>query len=296
MFFPKFLKIAFAVIFAGTLSVVTFAQAKPVSPTEPAHAAVQLRIAYWQAPKGAPEVLYYRDGSKFVPFQIFQKAFLRTIEYSGAVPIAIFRKATAEEIEQRKHMPGMSKTEREYVPVFQIKTGALRDVGVLILPVEKLEDISENKVLIFDYSEAAFPYGSACIINLSRFNLLGQFSPKNQEPQNFRLGAGKRFVSAPINERAVACELSLAAKVKGKEKPIVVYSAPALFFANKRSLIFAMATKTDELGVPEFSICQITERRPVATKPSAEKTSRGEKSSNNGRPGEKNRTRRLPNK
>jgi len=275
----RFLKLAIALIFAGTLlSQTTFAQQATgtTSRLDPARATVRLRISYWETPKNAPDVLYYQDGTKFVPFQIFQRAFLKTVEYRGPAPITIFRKATAEEIEQRKQTAGLTKAEREYVPVFQIKTGGLRDVAALILPVEKVEDITEKKVIVFDYSEAAFPFGSICVMNLSRHNLIGQFAPKGQEPQTFRLGAGKHFISAPIKERVQAYELSLAAKVKGE--PTLVFSAPALVFSIKRSLIFAMSTKTDEYGVPEYSFCQITERKPPAEKVK-EKSSRAEKSS-----------------
>jgi len=288
----RFLKLAVAVIFAGTLlSQTAFAQQTTGTPRlDPVRATVRLRVSYWETPKNAPDVLYYQDGAKFVPFQIYQRAFLKTVEYRGPAPITIFRKATQEEVEQRKQTAGLTKAEREYVPVFQIKTGGLRDVAVLILPVEKVEDITEKKVLVFDYSESAFPFGSICIMNLSRHNLIGQFAPRGQEPQSFRLGAGKRFISAPIKERVHAYELSLAARVKGE--PTLVFSAPALVFSSKRSLIFAMSTKTAENGVPEYSFCQITERKPPAEKVK-EKSSRAEKSSTKAdRDNEKKRSRK----
>lgn len=263
----RFLKIltigAFAVLVAGT---ELFAQARVGG--DPADtASVTFRCAWWQRPDGQQPPLYVKDGRDYKFLTLFEMAFQRGYEYRGVLPIPIFRKATEAEIEQRK-AAGVKKADLEYIPLFAVNPRGMKDIGVILLP-GKLENKPDKEMLVFDWSEKSFPYGTIRIANFFRRGLIGQLTPQGEDRgENFRLKHMEIFTSKPIGEKRRIYDIQLAAVVD--KQPKVIYSSAAAFFPETRTMIFIIpkpGQKVQPGELPALEFRAIKDRRPVALVP-----------------------------
>lgn len=247
-------------------SLPAFAQARAgASPLDAAAGAVTLRCALWQRAGMDIPALYIKDGSDYKIFQLFEMMFQKEYKYRGPVPIAVYRKATEAEIAQRK-AEGMKKSEQEYIPLFAINPKGMKDIGVILLP-GKLENKPEKEILVFDWSEKAFPYGTIRIANFSRRGLMGQLTPQGSDKgETFKLKHGAFFTSEKLAEKRKIYELQLAASVN--KKPQVIYSSAASFYGDARTMIFIIPDMTSKAGAeeaPKLDFRSIRDRKRVAT-------------------------------
>lgn len=229
---------------------------------EPGTTQVILRCAYWQRPadKDAPK-LFIKSGHEYRILPVLEMAFQYSIDYRGPVPIPVYRKATEAEIAERQ-AAGIKKADLEYIPIFSINPRGMKDIGVVLLP-GRLENKAEKDVLVFDWSEKTFPYGSIRIANFCKRRLMGMLKPQG-EPQGetFALAPGKFFTSRPMNEPDRIYELQLAALVN--KEPKMIYSSAARFYGNARVIIFIVpkaGVKQTKEDVPVLDFRAITDRK-----------------------------------
>ncbi len=127
---------------------------------------VRFRCAYLDASQQSDEKLFVKERKGFRLLNLGVMAFLGEYSYSGALPVPIFRKATPEEIEQRKKDPLVPKAEVEYVRVYELDPHGMNYFGAILLPSPSGKAF--EKPLIFDLNPKAFPPGAVRIYNFSR--------------------------------------------------------------------------------------------------------------------------------
>lgn len=249
-----------------------FAQSRGARSAAPAAAkvaSVTFRCAFWQKPKGMPE-LYVKSDGGYAALPVHVMAFSPKYSYRGPLPIPVFRKATEAEIEQRK-AEGVKAADAAYVPVASINPRGMRDVGVIFLP-GALEKKDEKLQLVFDCSEKNFPYGSIRVLNFSTRDLLGRLTPRGGEAENFRLRHGSGFLSKPQEKEREIYDVRFAAIVN--KKPKLVYSSGAAFFKSSRVLLFVIPADPESAknpnAVPELDFRLLKDYKPVAPPPAEE--------------------------
>lgn len=255
----------------GLLSAITAgAQSRRGVETVPASETetVTFRCAFWEKPASAPQ-LFVKEGRNYVYLNVLKMAFARPYKYRGALPIPIFRKATQEEIAQRK-AEGVKAADLEYIPLFSVNPRGLKDIGVIFLP-GALEKKTDDAQLVFDYSEKAFPYGTVRVLNFSGRPLLGRLIPQNEEEksENFRLKNRDGFLSKPFEGERRIYEIQLAAIVN--KKPVKIYSSAAAFYKTNRVLLFIVPKDTqsakDVNAIPKLDFRMLKDQRPLAPVP-----------------------------
>lgn len=257
------------ILLLAALCVPAFAQSRggaragrAAALDEPGTTQVILRCAYWQRPADKDaQKLFIKSGHEYRILPVLEMAFQYSIDYRGPVPIPVYRKATEAEIAARQ-AAGVKKTDLEYVPLFSINPRGMKDIGVVLLP-GNLENKAEKDVLVFDWSEKAFPYGSVRIANFCKRRLMGMLKPQGDpEGETFALAPGKFFTSRPMTESDRIYELQLAALVN--KEPKMIYSSAARFYGNARVIIFivpkAGAKQTKE-DVPVLDFRSIIDRK-----------------------------------
>lgn len=226
---------------------------------------VIFRCAYWEKPANAPQ-LFVKEGKDYVYLNVLKMAFARPYKYRGTLPIPVYRKATPEEIAQRKS-EGVKASDLEYVPLLTINPRGMKDIGVIFLP-GALERKTEDAQLVFDYSEKAFPYGSIRVLNFSGRALLGRLIPQGDDKkgENFRLKNRESFLSKPFEDERRIYEIQLAAVVN--KKPVKVFSSAAAFYKTNRVLLFIVPadgkSAKDPNGIPQLDFRMIKDQRPLA--------------------------------
>ncbi|MBR6797751.1 MAG: hypothetical protein IKM45_03570 [Opitutales bacterium] len=252
----------------GLLSAITAgAQSRRGVETVPASETetVTFRCAFWEKPASAPQ-LFVKEGRNYVYLNVLKMAFARPYKYRGALPIPIFRKATQEEIAQRK-AEGVKAADLEYIPLFSVNPRGLKDIGVIFLP-GALEKKTDDAQLVFDYSEKAFPYGTVRVLNFSGRPLLGRLIPQTEEEksENFRLKNRDGFLSKPFEGERRIYEIQLAAIVN--KKPVKIYSSAAAFYKTNRVLLFIVPKDTqsakDVNAIPKLDFRMLKDQRPLA--------------------------------
>lgn len=237
---------------------------------DPSAVSVTLRVAYWTKPEGKDaQKLYIKSGHEYHILPVLEMAFQYSIDYRGTVPIPVYRKATEAEMAAQKDA-GVKKADIGFIPLFSINPRDMRDIGVILLP-GKLENKPAGEVLIFDWSDKAFPYGSVRIGNFCKRRLMGLLKPQD-EPQGetFALGPGKFFTSSPVKGNSRIYELQLAALVK--KEPQIVYSSAARFYGNARTILFIVpkaGVPQPKDGVPVLDFRSIQEYKPAEHAPKA---------------------------
>lgn len=274
----KLIFILFGFLAATLVGVpAAFAQSRGNALEDPASVSVIVRCAYWERPSETPPALFIKTRKGYRQLPAFAMAFGTPVEYRGVTPIPVCRKATDDEIEQRK-AEGVKAADREYVPLFSINPGKLKDVGVVLLAEKKGSSAGRN-MLIFDWSEEAFPYGTVRIANFSKQTLIGQLLPRDEKPERFTLKDGAFYVSKPVGAERRVYGIQLAAMVN--KKPEVICSTNAVFRDNSRVMIFVIPKSRPKPGeIPDIDFRSIKDyKRP--TPPAA--------APNNGNGGDKGR-------
>lgn len=252
----------------GIFSIVTAeAQSRRGNATVPAIETdtVTFRCAYWEKPASAPQ-LFVKEGRDYVYLNVLKMAFSRPYKYRGALPIPIFRKATPEEIAQRK-AEGVKAADLEYIPLFSVNPRGMKDIGVIFLP-GALEKKTDDAQLVFDYSEKSFPYGTVRVLNFSGRPLLGRLIPLGAEEkgENFRLKNRDGFLSKPFEGERCIYEIQLAALVN--KKPVKIYSSAAAFYKTNRVLLFIVPgdsqSAKDVNAIPKLDFRMLKDQRPLA--------------------------------
>ena len=243
--------------------------ARSAAPDAAKVGSVTFRCAFWETPKN-PGKYFVLEDRKYKYLNILEMAFAREYVYRGPLPIPVFRKATEAEIEQRK-AEGVKAADREYIPLFFINPRGMKDFGVIFLP-GKFEKKPEREILVFDWSERAFPYGTIRIANFSRRGLIGQLTPKDEKDkaENFRLRQAGMFTSAPIGAKRKIYEIQLAALVN--KEPKVVYSSAAAFFGDTRTMIFVIPAAGEKAApgeAPKLDFRFLKDRRRPQPAPEA---------------------------
>lgn len=264
-------KIAFATLcaslFAGIVPAMNAQQRfgnKPDSAAESSRReTIIIRCTYWARPQNAEPVppLFYRDGNDYLPFIITEMAFVKAYEYHGSRVFKLYRKATEEEIEQRKSQ-GLKKSEREYIEYAQIEIPpGLKDVGVLIPG-----SLKTAKPRVFNFDESFFPKGSTMIYNLSPTPFRMGFAPQKSregamEPQSAELQPGTFWVTRPV-KTDMRLNVRVAVPVAKEIDPKgwkTVYSSSGMFLPTTRSVFFALpSAKTTADGAPRIEFRQLS--------------------------------------
>lgn len=261
MNFVKSICLGLLALLATALPAFSQARSGATSSLDADVGAVTFRCALWQRAGMNIPALYIKDGNDYKMIQLFEMMFQREYKYRGALPIGIYRKATEAEKEQRKAQ-GIKKSEQEYVPLFAINPRGMKDVGVILLP-GKLENKPEKEILVFDWSEKAFPYGTIRIANFSRRGLMGQLTPQGEKKgETFKLKHGAFFSSEKLTAKRKIYELQLAALVN--KQPQVIYSSAASFYGDARTMIFIIPdskTKTLPDEAPKLEFRSIRDRK-----------------------------------
>lgn len=270
-------------LFVGVLALLSFSivadaqsRGRAVADDDSGYTAIRLRCALWQPVEKLP-ALYFKEGREFKIFPLFVMAFQREYIYKGPTPIPVYRKATAEEVEQRK-AAGVKKSELDYIPVFTIDPKGMRDIGVVLLP-GKFEKKPAKEILVFDWSDRQFPYGTTRIANFSRRGLIGQLVPRGEKSgENFKLKHGAIFTSKPLTEKRKIYELQIAALVN--KQPQVIYSSAAAFTADTRTMVFiipAAGIKTTDDEAPKLDFRTIRDRKRPEPKPTSKRSGNKDK-------------------
>lgn len=263
----KKLKLAFFVFFAGLIfgvpALLAQSRGNVAAHNEPpGSTSVLVRCAFWERPKDMPPAFYIRSTKGYKMLPVFAMAFGAPVEYRGPLPIPVCRKATEAEIEQRK-ASGVKGNELEYIPLFSINPRGMKDIGVLLLP-GKTEGKSEKEVLVFDWSEKAFPFGTIRIANFSGRGLIGQLMPRDGEPEQFRLKNGGFYLSKPVNSERRVYGIQLAAMVN--KKPEIVCSSNAVFRDSSRVMLFVIPkSKRGPDEIPDVDFRSIKDYKKAET-------------------------------
>lgn len=288
----KFVLLALcASLFAGTVPALNAQQRRPRTAEEidaARHATVVLRCTYWTHVRSGEPVppLFYRDGKDYLPFVITEMAFVKAYEYRGPLPFVLYRKATAEEIEQRKEQ-GVRKSELEYIPYAKIPIPeGMRDVGVLIPG-----DLRTAKPRVFNFDESFFPKGSVMVQNLTQTPFRMGFAPpkskaQTAEPQSAELQSGMFWITKPVKTKT-ALNVRVAVPARDEESGWkTVYSSSGVFLPTTRSVIFAIpSAKQADDGAPRVDFRQLS----IVPKPPPQKADDGEKPNpKKGKGGKKN--------
>lgn len=267
--------------FAGT-AVVSEAQ-QSASAEEAEHATVVLRCSYASPDAGKnTEALFYKVGREYKPFFITVMAFVRAYEYRGPLPFVLYRKATEQEMLQRKEQ-GVRGADLEYVPYAKISIpSGLRDVGVLIPG-----GLLSSKPVVFDFNEKLFPVGSMMVLNMTKTPIQFGLAPKAKkgevpttEPQVVELPSGGRWITKPVKSRTV---LNIRAAVPAPGEADgwkVIYSNSGTFREMTRSVLFVMPSqKVGNDGTPrlDFRQANVVPKPPPPPKEEDDKKSRGNK-------------------
>lgn len=286
-----FVCIACILAFAG-MPLVSEAQQR-AGVKESGRASLALRCSY-ASPESAKDTvdLFYKDGREYKPFFITVMAFVRVYEYRGPLPFVIYRKASEQEIAQRKEQ-GIRGADLEYVEYAKIPLPAgLRDVGVLIPG-----DLRTSRPIVFDFDEKVFPLGSMMVLNMTNQPVqFGLAAPKGKEntiaPQVMELpGPGGRWITRPVKSRSV---LNIRAAVPAASGWKMVYSSSAIFRETTRSVLFVMpSAKVDSEGTYylEFRQANVVAKPPPEPKETGEKKTQNDQ--NNGKGTNKPRRRRV---
>ena len=253
-----------ASLFAGSVPALN-AQQRRARTTEDIEAArratIVLRCTYWTHARSGEPVppLFYRDGSDYLPFFITEMAFVKAYEYRGPLPFTLYRKATAEEIEQRKEQ-GAKKSELEYIPYAQIPIPeGMKDVGILIPGA-----LGRAKPQVFNFDESFFPKGSVMVQNLTQTAFRMGFAPpkskaETAQPQSAELQPGMFWITKPVKTKT-PLNVRVAVPAKDEESGWkTVYSSSGIFLPTTRSVIFAIpsAKKADD-GAPRVDFRQLS--------------------------------------
>lgn len=244
---------------------VAVAQSRGNAHDDPSAVSVLVRCAYWERPESTPQTLFIKSRKGYRSLPVFTMAFGAPIEYRGPTPIPVCRKASEEEIEQRK-AEGVKASDREYVPLFSINPGKLKNIGVVLL-AEKSGVSAGRNMLVFDWSEEAFPYGTVRIANFSKQPLIGQLLPRDGETERFSLKDGGFYVSRPVGAERRVYGIQLAAMVN--QKPEIICSTNAVFRDNSRVMLFVIPkSKPKPSEIPDIDFRSIKDyKRPTPAAP-----------------------------
>ncbi|MCR5184053.1 MAG: hypothetical protein K6B46_05055 [Opitutales bacterium] len=262
----KTLKIFFVAALAATVfsSAVFAQQSRGNASSAKAHGII-VRASYWQDARSKnQEALFYKDGRDYLPFMITQMAFLKAYAYSGPLPMMLYRKATAEEIEKRKE-EGVPKSDLEYIEYAKIPLReGMKEVGVLIPG-----DIRTATPAIFDFSESAFPQGSLLFVNMSSKTIRGNIDLADRndpdcgkyEMQNFEISPRGLARSREVSGRAIL-EVKLATLLENVWK--MTYSSQLILNPEMRSVVFIIPKKdkkgNDRLDIQSASVAPLPKK------------------------------------
>ena len=259
--------------FAG-MSIAAEAQQRSANETaESRRASITLRCTYWSrptTPDGKETQLFIKTSPReYKTFYISEMAFSSAYEYSGPVPIPIFRKATEEEILKRAE-EGIKKPDREYIQISSIDTKGLRDVGVLLTGA-----LGGNSIA-FDLSEKSFPNGALRIVNMTGMPLIGRtMVPEDlKTAETFNLSASTPiFTTKGVSERTIKDIMLAIADPNSARGPRVVFASSAAFFPGTRAILFVAKSKNPPAPgkPPRTEVRQITVY-PLPPKPKEDET------------------------
>lgn len=267
--------------FAGT-AVVSEAQQRS-NTEESERVSVVLRCAY-VSPDSAKntEALFYKVGRDYKPFFISVMAFVRAYEYRGPLPFVLYRKASEQEMQQRKEQ-GVRGADLEYIPYAKINIPAgLQDVGVLIPGT-----LLGTKPIIFNFDEKRFPLGSMMVLNMTKTPIQFGLAPKAKKgetapmpPQIAELPSGGEWITKPVKSRTV---MNIRAAVPAKDEPNgwkVVYASSGTFREMTRSVLFIMPSQkvgSDGTIRLDFRQANVVPKPPPPPKDDDGKKARGKK-------------------
>lgn len=250
--------VACVLAFTGTVAVANAQQR--LSSEESERVTVVLRCSY-ASPESSKntEPLFYKVGREYKPFSITVMAFVRAYEYRGPLPFVLYRKASEQEVLQRKEQ-GVRGADLEYIPYTQINIPAgLRDVGILIPG-----SLKGSKPVVFDFNETLFPVGSMMVINMTKtpiqFGLAQKVKkdePATMAPQVAELPSGGRWITKPVKTRTI---LNIRAAVPDKSQASgwkTVYANSGTFREMTRSVLFVVPSqKLGDDGTPRLDFRQ----------------------------------------
>ncbi len=277
----KHISLFAACLLAFTGTVVEADAQQRTSVEESENVSVVLRCSY-ASPDSAKntEALFYKVGREYKPFFITVMAFVRAYEYRGPLPFVLYRKASEQEMLQRKEQ-GVRGADLEYVPYAKISIPAgLRDVGVLIPG-----NLLSAKPIVFNFDEKKFPVGSMMVLNMTKTPIQFGLAPKAKKgetatmpPQVVELPSGGQWITKPVKSRTVMNIRAAVPSAKEANGWKVIYANSGTFREMTRSVLFVMPSqKAGEDGTIRLDFRQAN----VVPKPPPPKDDDGKKTRGN---------------
>jgi hypothetical protein len=185
----------------------------------------KLRLAWWEAPENPPELALQQDKDR-MPFSPDVMALSHVIEYRGEPNAVVLKKTVTAELDKA------GKPITQWVPYCSIPVGPNdTDLAVLLFTDEK-RDIAQTRV--FDFSEAAFPYGSIQLVNFTSARVAVAIDGTTCVANSRGVA---RFPKV-FNQRTVSSFKMAVAEANGEQK--VLRSTTMILRPTARLLLFAL--------------------------------------------------------
>ncbi len=185
----------------------------------------KLRLAWWDAPENPPELALQQDKDR-TPFSPDIMALSYVIEYRGEPNAVILKKTVTAELDKA------GKPIVQWLPYCTIPVGETdTDLAVLLFPDEK-RSVAQTRV--FDFSEAAFPYGSIQLVNFTSARVAVVIDGTSCIANSRGVA---RFPKV-FNQRTVSSFKMAVAEANGEQK--VLRSTTMILRPTARLLLFAL--------------------------------------------------------
>ncbi|MEI6598378.1 MAG: hypothetical protein WCL22_04985 [bacterium] len=215
-------------LFAGIASAATKSKDKEIPGEEPTN----LRFAWWEMPKNAPE-LYVIDGNEKLSVNAYAMAMSNIIKFKGQHTIELVRKVASSEVGKD------GKPLVTYVPFLSINFEEIKskEIAVLLFPNEA-KGTCQYK--LFDFSNEAFPGGSFFLINYSKAKL-----DCTVEDKTFSALPGQKTQCPTIFDERVAAYVAIGVTEPDGTKNLIL-STKLIFSKYFRKLYFVTEKKEED--------------------------------------------------
>ena len=213
------------------LASIASAASKSKEIDTPREDPINLRFAWWEMPKNAPE-LYITDGNEKLPVNAYAMAMSNSVKYKGQHTAELVRKVTSNEV-GKDGKPLVS-----YVPFLSINFEEIKskEVAVLLFPNEAK---GTCQFKLFDFSNEAFPAGSFYLINYSKAKL-----DCSVDGKSFSALPGQKTKCPTIFDERTAAYVAIGATEPDGTKNLIL-STKLIFSKYFRKLYFVTEKMVD---------------------------------------------------
>ena len=194
-----------------------------------------LRFAWWEMPKNAPE-LYIIDGNEKMPVNAYAMAMSNSVKFKGQHTVELVRKVTSSEVGKD------GKPLVTYVPFLSINFEEIKskEIAVLLFPNEAK---GTCQFKLFDFSNEAFPAGSFFLINYSKAKL-----DCTVDDKTFSVLPGQKTQCPTIFDERTAAYVAIGVTETEGSKSLIL-STKLIFSKYFRKLYFVTEKKEEDKKV-----------------------------------------------